>query len=204
MNNLYFTKEVVEFVTVAKEYCNLMDNLKNIEQDDFIYKIHKINQLLYLKASLLPKINEIYEIETDRFVTEEMYGSTLILIQKLLDNKDLNILVDPYTTNVEKENEWVYISEIFADIYQSLCDFLDTYRTGNEEMMHNALFEVYSDFKEWWGAKLLAAQFVLHKILYTNDYDSIIDNNTFDTNELKTDNWFTEQRRKEMFGDDEQ
>ena len=203
MKDKIFSKEVVEFITVAKEYCNFMDSLKELEQEDFIFRIHKINSLLYLKASLLPMPEEVFEIETDRYVTEEMYASTLVNIQQLLGNKDLNILADPYTTDVEKENEWIYISEILTDIYQSLCDFLDSYRTGNEEMMNNSLYEVIMDFKEWWGAKLLATQFVLHKLLYTNEYDELVDNNIFEDKPLNTENWFTERRRKDMFGDDE-
>ncbi len=204
MNEKVFSKEVIEFITVAKEYCNMLDNLKELETDDFINKIHKIGALLYLKGSILELPEEIYEVETDRFVTEEMYASTLISLQKLLGNNDLNILADPYTTDVEKENEWLYISEIFTDIYQSLCDFLNTYRTGNEEMMNDALYELVLDYREWWGAKLLAALFVIHKLLYTNEYDDIVENNIFGERDLNTENWFTERRRKDMFGDDKE
>jgi len=204
MNEKVFSKEVIEFITVAKEYCNILDNLKEENADDFLSKIHKISSLLYLKGSILELPEEIFEVETDRFVTEEMYASTLIALQKLLGNKDLNILVDPYTTDVEKENEWLYISEIFTDIYQSLCDFLNIYRTGNEEMMNDALYELVLDFREWWGAKLLAVLFVIHKLLYTNDYDDIVENNIFGDRDLNTENWFTERRRKDMFEDDEQ
>ncbi len=204
MNSVVFTKEVIEFVTVAKEYCIVMDSLNTMEREEFVLKIHKINSLLYLKASLLTPPQTIYEIEIDRYVTEEMYGNTLVSLQRLLDNYDLSILADPYTTDVEKENEWVYISEILADTYQSLCDFLSVYRTGNEEMMNDALFELISDFKELWGHKLLALQFVFHKTLYTDEYLELIERNTFDDSQPNTDKWFTEKRRKDWYGYDDE
>ena len=203
MNKNIFSKQVIEVITVAKEYCNLLENIKNSDVDDFLLKVHKIANLLYLKTSILKLPDEVFEVKINRFVTEEMYATMLFSIQKVLGSKDLNILADPYTTDVEKENEWIYISEIFTDIYQSLCDFLDNYRTGNEEMMNNALYEFIIDFREWWGHKLLALLFVLHKLLYTNDYEEIIENNTFDNREINTENWFTEKRRKDLFENNE-
>ena len=46
------------------------------------------------------------------------------------------------------------ISENLADIYQDLKDFALSYRTGDEFVMQEALWECVDNFKNYWGQKL--------------------------------------------------
>ena len=62
------------------------------------------------------------------------------------------------------------ISEDMADIYQDLKDFTSQYRQGVEEIMNDAIWEVMSNFDQYWGVKLLNALGALHQ-LYINKID---------------------------------
>jgi len=53
-NNLNYDKNILEFLTVAMEFCVTLENAIQYSQKDFIGKITKIMPLLYLKADLMP------------------------------------------------------------------------------------------------------------------------------------------------------
>ena len=56
------------------------------------------------------------------------------------------------------------ISEDIADIYQNLKNFVSIGQLGNEDLMNDALILCLSEFKNYWGTKLLSAQLALHLI----------------------------------------
>lgn len=49
-----FDKNVIEFVTVAAEFCALLERAGQMKRHEFVDTSLKILPLLYLKASLLP------------------------------------------------------------------------------------------------------------------------------------------------------
>jgi len=191
-SSIVYHKDVIEFVTVAKEYIALIDFPEETEKKEFIFKSHKILPLLYLKASLLPEVPEIFNEGNERFCTEEMYFGIQNKIHRLLRTNDYEVLSNYDSQNLD-EQEWIKLSEIYADIFQSLYDFLNLYRIGTEEMMNDALFECQNDFKTLWGKKSLQLIEALHSLLYDN---LIVENDEVPEDEdvqLNTDNWFTEK-----------
>jgi len=50
-----YSKNVLEFVTVANEFCNWLEGTPTFERREFIETGRKMLPLLYLKASVLPK-----------------------------------------------------------------------------------------------------------------------------------------------------
>ena len=52
-----YSRNVVEFVTVAVEFCGFIEKSQEISALDFSLAINKILPLTYLKASMLPKID---------------------------------------------------------------------------------------------------------------------------------------------------
>ena len=67
------------------------------------------------------------------------------------------------------------ISENLSDIYQDLKDFIVSYKSGNEEVMNDAVWEVLMNFEEFWGKKLLNVLTAIHTVLYSED-DTIAGN----------------------------
>ncbi len=189
---LVYHKDVIEFITVAKEYIALLDFPEETDKQTFIFKAHKILPLLYLKASLLPDIPEAFNEGNERFCNEELYDAIRNKIHQLLKSNDYEVLINYDSQNLD-EQEWIKLSEIHADIFQSLYDFLNLYRIGNEEMMNDALYECQNDFKMLWGKKSLQLIESFHRMLFENLITEDDDELENEETPLHTENWFTEK-----------
>jgi hypothetical protein len=192
-----YSRNVVEFVTVAVEFCNFIEKSQEISALDFSLAVNKILPLTYLKASMLPKIDSEEESSPEDFVTEEIYNFVQESISSKLGENDLDCEV-PETTSQNGENTTATISEIIADIYQDLKNFSMSYRTGEEYIMTESLWICKQNFEQFWGFRLLAAQTPFHKLIYGNtDWEA-----TKSTKEeADTSNWLISQRQQEWGND---
>ena len=193
-----YSRNVVEFVTVAVEYCNFIEKSQEISSLEFSQAINKILPLTYLKASMLPNIESEEENSTEDFVTEEIYNFILSSISSKLGENDLDCEV-PETASQNEENTTATLSEIIADIYQDLKNFVMSYRTGEEYIMNEALWVCKQNFEQFWGIRLLAAQTPFHKLIYGNrDWEAIKETPQESTD---TSNWLISQRQQEWGND---
>ncbi|NCO55902.1 MAG: DUF5063 domain-containing protein, partial [Bacteroidetes bacterium] len=186
---------VVEFVTVAVEYCNFIENSQEISAFDFSKTINKILPLTYLKASMLPNIDIDEECSSEDFVNEDIYNYVQNLISVKFGENDLDCDV-PETTSQNGENTTAIISEILADIYQDLKNFTMNYRTNNELVMIESLYNCKLNFEQYWGERLLSALLALHKLIFGNTDWELNDVKT-NNKEINTDNWLISQRQQE-------
>ncbi|MBN2668240.1 MAG: DUF5063 domain-containing protein [Bacteroidales bacterium] len=193
-----YSKNIIEFVTVAAEYCNFIENVSSSEKKDFFDKSIKLLSVIYLKACFLPKLENIFEEGNEKFVTEEDWLNIQNNVKQKLGKHDE--FVDAYAPFMAQEMDAVNISisEIFADIYQDLVDFVTLYRIGHEESMNDAIWECQQNFEQYWGPRLLAALSAMHPILYGNtDWsETKVDEENKD-NEPNTVDWIFTQRKKE-------
>lgn len=192
-NNILFSKNVVEFVTVAVEYCNFIENSQEISASDFSVTINKILPLSYLKASMLINTGNKEEGDTEDFVTEEIYNYLQNLIAQKLGVNDLDCEV-PETSSQNGENTSATISEILTDIYQDLKNFTMNYRTNNEFVMTESLNLCKLNFEQFWGPRLISALQALHKLIYGNTDWELIKSEKQNTN---TSSWLISQRQQE-------
>ncbi|PIY03520.1 MAG: DUF5063 domain-containing protein [Bacteroidetes bacterium CG_4_10_14_3_um_filter_31_20] len=190
-----FSRNVVEFVTVAVEYCNFIENSQEISAFDFSKTINKILPLTYLKASMLPNIDIDEECSSEDFVNEDIYNYVQNLISVKFGENDLDCDV-PETTSQNGENTTAIISEILADIYQDLKNFTMNYRTNNELVMIESLYNCKLNFEQYWGERLLSALLALHKLIFGNTDWELNDVKT-NNKEINTDNWLISQRQQE-------
>ena len=190
-----FSRNVVEFVTVAVEYCNFIENSQEISAFDFSKTINKILPLTYLKASMLPNIDIDEECSSEDFVNEDIYNYVQNLISVKFGENDLDCDV-PETTSQNGENTTATISEILADIYQDLKNFTMNYRTNNELVMIESLYNCKLNFEQYWGERLLSALLALHKLIFGNTDWELNDVKT-NNKEINTDNWLISQRQQE-------
>lgn len=167
LENPVYSRNVIEFVTVANEFCKYLENSGEIALTDFIDTTHRVLPLLYLKATLLPKMEESFEEFNEKFVTEDDYN--LIqnnLLNKFKDYNSFEELFDPLRQQNDEPAQ-LSIAENFADIYQDLKDFLMQYRSGTDEIMTNALWECRQSFEQYWGQRVVNILRVLHYLKYT-------------------------------------
>ncbi|MCK4664974.1 MAG: DUF5063 domain-containing protein [Bacteroidales bacterium] len=165
--NIIHSKNLIEFVTIAIEFCYFVENIRDYDKTEFIDKSIKLLPLLYLKAALLPEV-EIHSHDlVEKFVTEEEWETISNDVSFLMgENNIYNEIYEP----LEKENDIVNssISENFADIYQDVKDFICLYNIGTEDIIIDAIRECNSTFKQYWGQRLVNLLRILHT-LYCNN-----------------------------------
>ena len=162
-----FEKNVIEFVTVAAEFCAFLERAEHMKRKAFVDTSLKILPLLYLKASLLPKCETIGDEAPETYVTEEIYEILRINLAGLMGEKDdyLDVFVQDmvYSDQPIKKS----ISDDLADIYQDLKDFIGVFQLGLNETMNDSLVVCKEHFREFWGQRLVNTMRALHDVKYT-------------------------------------
>ncbi|MGQ7870323.1 DUF5063 domain-containing protein [Sunxiuqinia sp. sy24] len=166
LNPIVYSKNVIEFVTVANEYCNFLEAANTQTTLTLLNKVQKVLPLLYLKASVLPDVESFEEMGLEKFVSEVDYN--------FLQQKVMNLLGehDDFQEVFDAEMQFSdaplssSISECLADIYQDLKDFLMSYRTSDELVMQEALWTCIDNFKSFWGQRLVNSLRAIHALIY--------------------------------------
>jgi hypothetical protein len=164
--NVVYSRNVLEFVTVCNEYCTYIEQVETHAKKDLVPTLQKVLPLLYLKATMLPTINETSEEIPEKFVTEVDYHFLLGKLEvKLGEHDAYQEVFDP---NIQYSEGPVAgsIAENVMDIYQDVKDFLMAYRIGTEEVMEGALEECQQNFKHYWGQRLVNCLRALHSLVY--------------------------------------
>ena len=166
-----FDKNTVEFVTVAAEYCAYLEQLYDKEPERVLDVLCKLLPLVYLKATMLPYA-EPEGLYLEESVTEAEYEEIRVqLAQKLGENDDyLEVFVEDMKysdTPVRK-----CISEDLADIYQALRNFVQSYRSGLDEVMSEAVAVCADGFRTYWGQTLANTLRAVHNVRYCSDLNS--------------------------------
>ncbi|MDR2474640.1 MAG: DUF5063 domain-containing protein [Bacteroidales bacterium] len=166
-----YDKNTVEFVTVAFQFCNFIETAGEMTKEALIDKFIKIIPLLYLKATLLPQEENLYDEETETFVTEYGYESVRTnLLEKIGADDDY---LEVFSPDIFFSDTPVTasISENLADIYQDVKNFVSVYALGFEETMHSALLVCRENFETFWGQKAVNVLRPLHAVKYGKDTD---------------------------------
>jgi Domain of unknown function (DUF5063) len=165
-NKAVVSQNVIEFVTIANEFCNLVEQIFNTDKKEFIGRSVKILPLLYIKGMFLPELELISEDLIEKFVSEEEWETINNDVSNVLeDDNSYTEVFDPLEESEEAKE--VYLSENFADIYQDIKDFSNLYHQGTIESMNDAIVECRNSFEQYWGQRTVNAIRVLHHLNYT-------------------------------------
>ncbi len=168
LRDLIYSKQTIEFVAVANEYCTLVENTSQQLRKDFIQNAQSLLSLLYLKALTLQEPQNISEEGTEKFVSEEDWLFVKATVSEKLGEKE--IFSELYEPLNQEEAVSVSLSECFADIYQDCKDFVQLYEFANLEAINEGLWECLQNFQHIWGPRLLFILKEMHNMLYGN-YD---------------------------------
>lgn len=177
LNSLVYSKNVIEMITVANEFCSFLERSDNMESSDFLSRLQKLLPLLYLKASLLPEFEIEADDELEKFVTEMDYN---LIQQKVLHHTGAGDDYQEVFISGMQFSETALtasIAENVADIYQDMKDLVLSFRMLNEEVMEQALSESQYNFAHFWGQKLVNSLRAIHNLIYNDgnlDEDSEI------------------------------
>ena len=184
-SEVVYSKNVIEFATVANEYCSFVEAVDKFQRKDFITRVQKLFPLLYLKAALLPEPDiEISDDVPEKFVSEEDYNFILHKLEVKFGQFDAyHEVFDPSMQYSDVAIE-ASIAENIADVYQDLKDFILSYRIGTLEVMNDALWECRNNFEQYWGQRLVNGLRAIHNLVYgITDLDETDDQS--DINETK-------------------
>jgi hypothetical protein len=165
--NPVYAKSTIDFVTVSKTFCDLMDQLESINKDLFVDSMLRLLPLVYLKAGLLPENELISDDDQEIFATEEQYSDLSQTILNLMGTD--NAYLEVFSPEISYSDTPVtsFISENIADIWQDLFNFISVYHLGNDETMNDALFVCRTNFKQFWGQSLVNVLRALHNCKYS-------------------------------------
>jgi hypothetical protein len=165
LHSIVYSKNVVEFVTVANEFCNLIERVQHYPADQNLQKLRKILPLLYLKATLLPENEKILDDDLEKYVSEFEYN---LLYQRWMASLgEYDSFYEVFDPEIQfgQETMTSSISENLMDIYQDLKDFLTSYSLGDESVMNDALSDCVLHFEAFWGQRLVNVLRAVHKLV---------------------------------------
>lgn len=178
---IIYSRQVVEFAASANEYCKYLEGTKDINGIEILKVMQRLLSFIYLRASLLPLLDPQLEEPNEKTVTEfdwtRMHDN---LLTKMGNNDPFPVIV-----SVGDPSDGLYtgsISEYLTDIYQDLKDFVVSYKSGQEAVMNDAVWEVLMNFEEFWGKKLLNVLSAIHSVLYS-EADGNVENDKKDDDE---------------------
>lgn len=152
-----YTKNIIEFVTVALEYCNYLEHASERSIGEFAPVMQKVLALLYLKAAIVEKPVTLGDADVPTTVTEAAYQDLQNKINGVMGSQD-----DYFDGEAASS-----VSENLADIYQSVKDFLENYKRGEQALSNDSLAQCMDDFENYWGIKLLNCIKALHAVVYS-------------------------------------
>lgn len=165
-----YNKDVVEFVTVAVQFCNFVENANQMEKNDFLDKMLKILPLVYLKVQMMPEYENIQDIQTEQFVEEDNYNIVRTNVACLLGHYD--DFLDVFVEDMKYSDTPILctVSELIADIYQDVKNFVMNFKVAaHDNIIFEAVAQCKQDFAFYWGQKLVNVMRPLHEIKYQMD-----------------------------------
>ncbi len=167
-DDITLSKNVIEMVTVANEYCFFMDTIEGKTKLSIIEFVHRVIPLMYVKGTLLPEIEPGYPEANERFVTQEQWENIFTLLRKKFGSDDEFWIIDPQHIN-ETEPLKASLSENMADIYQDMKDIIMLFQKNTVAARENAIADCRTLFAERWGYKIGNILSQLHHLLYNNE-----------------------------------
>ncbi len=164
--HVVYSKEVVEFVAVAKEFCDFVETAPQMSDKEFLPRLQKFIPLIYLKGALLPMSEPEESGMTEDFVTEENYNYLHAQIFALMG--ELDEYLEVFDENMQySETPVVHsIAEKVCDIYQDLKNFISSYRCGVAEGMEEALWVLNNNFELYWGKSCAGVLRAVHQAVF--------------------------------------
>ena len=167
---LNYDQSIIEFLTVAVQFCTMLEQANLSESKAFIDKISKILPLLYLKADLMPEYDSDELLETQLFVTEENYNIVRNNIAVLLGQHDDFLEVFVEDMKYSDKPILATISENLADIYQDVKDFVMFFKIeAQDELIFEAVAKCKENYKSYWGQRCVNVMRPLHELKFASD-----------------------------------
>lgn len=168
-SNPVYSGIVLEFTAAANEFCKYSEHVHELNGDELLRIMQRLLPYIYLKASLLPSLEPFFEEGNTKSVTESDW--TIIHNNYKTKFGSANDFYEVFDEKIKDAEGPVVASlaENMADIYQDLKNYLILYRTGNDEIMNDAIWECRLNFENYWGQKLTNSLRAIHRFIYSGE-----------------------------------
>lgn len=170
--NFNYDKNILEFITVATEFCVTLEQTPDYTRQGFIDKITKLLPLLYLKADMMPEYETEGFLQTEQFVTEDNYNIVRANIAMILAQHD--DFLDVFVEDMKYSDKPILatISENLADIYQDVKNFVMNFKLeAVDDIIMEATAECKENFRLYWGQRLVNVMRPLHELKFMKEED---------------------------------
>lgn len=184
-----YTIEVLQFASVAMEYCKLLESPTRLPLSGWIDRMIELLPLLYhygqkLDAYKAPTSDELdgddydfsdeEEIILPTVITEETYTFVRDRLENYIGAYDL--FLDAQNGQMESNDLPIaqHLSELLADVYQPLGDLLGIIKERNETALPYAVCRCRRLWQEYWGENCLAILRALHQMRFGEVFHSIL------------------------------
>jgi hypothetical protein len=197
-----YSRNVVEFVAVANEFCKYAERAEELKGDDLLKILQRILPMMYIKASLLPVLEPFFEDGNEKFVTESDWVRIDETLRDRFGTADDYLEVFDEKLSDSEGPVVSSVSENMADIYQDIKNFLLLYQTGTPEVMNDAVWECKMNFENFWGQKLVNSMRAIHRFLYSGEEIGKNEKETKENDEDRnTADWFISRRQRDIGGE---
>jgi hypothetical protein len=121
--NPVYSANTMEFVAAANEFCKYAEHASQIKGDELMRIFQRLLPFIYIKASLLPALEPVFEDGNEKIVTEADWNRIHETLQKQLGSADDYLELIDNKINETEDMVPSSISEDMADIYQDLKIF---------------------------------------------------------------------------------
>lgn len=160
--SIAYSRDVIEFATVAVRFCAHIEATDGAQPREWRLTMVRLLPLLYLKATLLPALDESDEVSLEETVSEADYEAVRSEVARVMGEKD--DYLDVFVEEMKYSDTPILqtVSESLADVYQMVKNFCGVYARGVEADMLEAVAETSQSFRTYWGQRLLGALRALH------------------------------------------
>ena len=175
-NDPVYSKHVIEMLTVANEFCHFIEAVENYNKKDIFEFIHKILPMLYLKGILMPSAVVEDASYNEKYVNEMQWEHVFYALKnKIAEEDDFWMVQDTGLNEFEPQQQ--SLSDVLADIYQDMKDFLILYQSATVYAKQNAVADFKNLFQNHWGERAIKASKRLHELIYKPTRDPFSDEN---------------------------
>lgn len=164
------SRPVLELVTIATEYCLLIESAQPSGQNKaFMKTLTGFIPLLYLRGSLLTAAGPEHPEANERYVTAEQWDAQFLNLREVFGDSDEFWHID-YTELSHNDPIKASLAECLTDVYQDLKDFVLLFKQNSLAARENAIYSCFQLFQQRWGNCLAMVLPYLHTLNLNADY----------------------------------
>lgn len=160
------SKQVLEMITVAHDFCLFTESVKGKTLKDLAGYYQKVLPLLQIKGALLPDIKVSDNSANEKYVTEEHWQEVFMALEGIFDKEDKYWFPDQ-NNDLIKES----LADNLADIYQDMKDFVVLFQDSRLAAKENAVADLRRLFAVHWGLRTTKAAYKIHLTLFNNEIE---------------------------------